>query len=51
VQNKNKRSIVKKRPTPEFKSEAQEARWYEKNQDALLAEFKDAAKSAASNKQ
>jgi predicted DNA binding CopG/RHH family protein len=40
----NKRSIAKKLQTPEFKSEADEARWYEKNQDVLLAEFKDAAK-------
>jgi hypothetical protein len=44
MQNKNKRSIAKKLQTPEFKSEAEEARWYEKNQDSLLAEFKDAAK-------
>jgi predicted DNA binding CopG/RHH family protein len=44
MQNKSKRSTAKKLLTPEFKSEAQEARWYEKNQDALLAEFKDAAK-------
>jgi predicted DNA binding CopG/RHH family protein len=43
MQSKNKRSIVKKVQIPEFKSEADEARWYEKNQDALLAEFKDAA--------
>jgi predicted DNA binding CopG/RHH family protein len=44
MQNKSKRSIVKELQTPEFKSGAEEARWYEKNQDALLAEFKDAAK-------
>ena len=44
MQNKNKRSIAKKLQTPEFKSEMDEARWYEKNQDSLLAEFKDAAK-------
>ena len=44
MQNKNKRSIAKKLQTPEFKSEAEEARWYEKNQDVLLAEFKDAAR-------
>jgi predicted DNA binding CopG/RHH family protein len=44
MQNKNKRSTAKKLPAPEFKSEAAEARWYEKNQDVLLAEFKDAAK-------
>jgi predicted DNA binding CopG/RHH family protein len=44
MQNKNKRSTAKKLQTPEFKSEAAEARWYEKNQDSLLAEFKDAAK-------
>lgn len=44
MQNKNKRSITKKLQTPEFKNGAEEARWYEKNQDALLAEFKDAAK-------
>jgi predicted DNA binding CopG/RHH family protein len=44
MQSKNKRSIAKKLQTPEFKSEADEARWYEKNQDVLLAEFKDAAK-------
>jgi predicted DNA binding CopG/RHH family protein len=44
MQNKSKRSTAKKLLTPEFKSEAQEARWYEKNQDALLVEFKDAAK-------
>jgi predicted DNA binding CopG/RHH family protein len=44
MQTKNKRSIAKKLPTPEFKSEAEEARWYEKNQDALLTEFKNAAK-------
>lgn len=41
MQNKNKRSIAKKIQTPEFKSEAEEARWYEKNQDSLLTEFKD----------
>jgi predicted DNA binding CopG/RHH family protein len=45
MQKKNKRAIAKKLPTPEFKSEAEEARWYEKNQGALLAEFKDAAKA------
>ena len=50
MQNKSKRSIVKELQTPEFKSGAEEARWYEKNQDALLAEFKGAPKSAASNK-
>jgi predicted DNA binding CopG/RHH family protein len=44
MQTKNKRSIVKKLQTPEFKSEADEARWYEKNQDVLLAEFKEASK-------
>jgi hypothetical protein len=44
MQNKNKRLIAKKLQTPEFKSKADEARWYEKNQDVLLAEFKDAAK-------
>jgi predicted DNA binding CopG/RHH family protein len=43
MQTKNKRSIAKKLPTPESKSEAEEARWYEKNQDALLTEFKNAA--------
>ena len=44
MQSKNKRSIAKKLQTPEFKSEADEARWYEQNQDVLLAEFKEAAK-------
>jgi predicted DNA binding CopG/RHH family protein len=44
MQNKNKRSIAKKLQTPELKSEAEEARWYEKNQDALLTEFKNAAR-------
>jgi predicted DNA binding CopG/RHH family protein len=44
MQSRNKNSLAKKLQTPEFKSEAEEARWYEKNQDALLAEFKDAAK-------
>jgi predicted DNA binding CopG/RHH family protein len=44
MHSKNKRSVTKKIKTPEFKSEAEEARWYEKNQDVLLAEFKDAAK-------
>jgi predicted DNA binding CopG/RHH family protein len=37
-------SLAKKLQTPEFKSDAEEARWYEKNQDSLLTEFKDAAK-------
>jgi predicted DNA binding CopG/RHH family protein len=36
--------VTKKLLTPEFKSEAEEARWYPANQDALVAEFKDAAK-------
>ena len=36
--------MAKKLKAPEFKSEAEEARWYEKNQDLLLAEFQDAAK-------
>ena len=44
MQSKSKRSETKKLSTPEFKNEAEEARWYEKNQDALLTEFKDAAK-------
>ena len=44
MQSKSKRAIPKKLQTPEFKSEVEEARWYEKNQDALLTEFKDAAK-------
>lgn len=44
MQSKNKRSIPKKLQTPEFESEAEEARWYEKNQDSLMTEFKDAAK-------
>lgn len=44
MQGRNKNSSAKKLQTPEFKSEAEEARWYEKNQDVLLAEFKDAAK-------
>lgn len=44
MQSKNKRPIAKKLQTPKFKSEADEARWYEKNQDVLLAELKDAAK-------
>jgi predicted DNA binding CopG/RHH family protein len=35
---------AKKLKTPEFKSEAEEARWYSSNQDALLAEFENAAK-------
>jgi predicted DNA binding CopG/RHH family protein len=43
MQTRSKRSAAKKLKTPEFKSEAEEARWYEKNQDALLAEFKNAA--------
>lgn len=36
--------MAKKLKNPEFKSEAEEVRWYEKNLDALLAAFKDAAK-------
>jgi predicted DNA binding CopG/RHH family protein len=44
MQSKNKGSAAKELKTPEFKSEVEEARWYEKNQDALLIEFKDAAK-------
>jgi predicted DNA binding CopG/RHH family protein len=44
MQSKNKRSIAKKLQTPEFKNEADEARWYGRNQDVLLAEFKEAAK-------
>jgi predicted DNA binding CopG/RHH family protein len=44
MQTRSKRSAAKKLKTPEFKSEAEEARWYEKNPDALLTEFKDAAK-------
>jgi predicted DNA binding CopG/RHH family protein len=44
MQTRSKRAAAKKLKTPEFKSEAEEARWYEKNQDALLTEFKDAAK-------
>jgi predicted DNA binding CopG/RHH family protein len=47
MQSRKKNSVAKKLQTPEFKSEAEEARWYEKNQDALLAEFKDAAKDGA----
>jgi predicted DNA binding CopG/RHH family protein len=43
MQTRSKRSAAKKLKTPEFKSEAEEARWYEKNQDALLTEFKNAA--------
>jgi predicted DNA binding CopG/RHH family protein len=46
MQSKNKRSVVKKLRTPEFRSEAEEARWYAANQDALLAEFQDAAKES-----
>lgn len=44
MQSRNKNSLAKKLQTPEFKSEAEEARWYEKNQDALLDEFENAAK-------
>jgi predicted DNA binding CopG/RHH family protein len=47
MQSKKKRSIVKKLKTPEFKNEADEARWYPANQDALLAEFQNAAKEGA----
>jgi hypothetical protein len=36
--------MTKKLKTPEFKSEAEEVRWYERNQDAMLAHFKNAAK-------
>lgn len=43
MQDRSKRSVVTKLQTPGFKREADEARWYEKNQDLLLAEFKDAA--------
>jgi predicted DNA binding CopG/RHH family protein len=44
MRNRNKRSTVKKLRTPQFKSEAEEARWYASNQDALLAEFENVAK-------
>jgi predicted DNA binding CopG/RHH family protein len=44
MQSKNKRSIAKKIKTPDFKSEAEEARWYAANQDTLLSDFQDAAK-------
>lgn len=44
MQSKSKRLETKKLSTPEFKSEAEEARWYETNQDSLLDAFKNAAK-------
>ena len=34
MQNRSNNSLAKKLQTPDFKSEADEARWYEKNQDA-----------------
>jgi hypothetical protein len=44
MQNRSNNSLAKKLQTPDFKSEADEARWYEKNHDALLSEFKGALK-------
>jgi hypothetical protein len=45
MQGKSKHFEAKKLRIPEFKSEAEKARLYEKNQDALLADFQDAAKA------
>ena len=33
-------TMAKRLRTPDFKSEAEEVRWYEEHQDLLLSEFK-----------